>query len=147
MSLHWPDLHIFHQVFRALHQNYPLEWRMVAHDPARPVHPYNKLRDSGLNDRSNNLYSLLSNLERGDTCIDLSYQRFAPFFSRPPPCSISRARLVSLCTRPLGSSRHTTHREFSIRARESLLVWSGWRKEADKNTSHSGFSFQKMVYD
>lgn len=69
-------------------------------------------------------------LEQGPTCIDLSYQRFAPFFSWPPPCSISRALLVSLGTRLLGSSRHTTHTQLSIRARESLLVWSGWKKEA-----------------
>lgn len=67
----------------------------------------------------------LNRLERSPTCIDLSYQRFAPFFSRPPPCSISRALLVSLASRPLGSSRHITHRQLSIRARESLLVWSG----------------------
>ncbi len=120
------DLHVFHHVFRALHQNYSLEWRMLAHDSTYPVHSYNKLRDGGLANRPNSTFMEdLKRLERSPTCIDLSYQRFAPFFSRPPPCSISRALLVSLGSRPLGSSRHTTHRQLSIRARESLLVWSG----------------------
>lgn len=59
---------------------------------------------------------------RKPTCMDLSYQRFAPFFWRPPPCSISRALLVSLSSRPLGSSRHTTNRQLSRRARESRLA-------------------------
>lgn len=71
----------------------------------------------------------MRHLEVRRTCIDLSYQRFAPFFSLPPPCSISKALVVSLASRPLGSSRHTRHRQLSIRARESLLVWSGQRRE------------------
>lgn len=41
-------LHVFHHVFGALHQNYSLEGRMLAHDPTYPVHSYDKLREEGL---------------------------------------------------------------------------------------------------
>ena len=50
------DLHIFHQVFRALHQNYSLEWRMLAYDSTYPVHSYNKLRDAGFTDGTDSLF-------------------------------------------------------------------------------------------
>lgn len=124
--LRWADLHVFHHIFRALHKNYSLKCWMLAHNSTYPVHSYNKLREGGLANRANLcIHGGWKCLYRSPTCIDLSYQRFAPFFSRPPPCSISRALLVSLGPRPLGSSRHTTHRQLSIRARESLFVWSG----------------------
>lgn len=94
----------------------------------RTLHPFLPQTENRWISKQNthsHTYILLKGLDRRPTCIDLSYQRFAPFFSRPPPCSISRALVVSLGSRPLGSSRHTKHRQLSIRARESRLVWSG----------------------
>lgn len=54
--LQWADLHIFHQVFRALHQNYSFEWRMLAHNSTYPVHSYNKLREAGLTNGTKSLF-------------------------------------------------------------------------------------------
>lgn len=51
--LRWAALHIFHHIFRALHQDYSLEWRMLAHNSTYPVHSYNKLREGGLANRPN----------------------------------------------------------------------------------------------
>lgn len=61
-SVHWDrniqrmvisHLHVLHHIFRALHQDYSLEWRMLAHDSAYPVHSYNKLRERGFSNRPN----------------------------------------------------------------------------------------------
>lgn len=61
------------------------------------------------------------------TCMGLSYQRLPPFLAAPPPCSINMARVVSLSSGPVVSSRQTRHRQRSIISSESLLVDSrGW---------------------
>lgn len=124
----WANLHVFHQVFRTLHQNYSLKRWMLTHHSTNPIHSYNKLREDGLTNGPNSTLTEVKCLGCDPTCIDLSYQRFAPFFSKPPPCSIIRALLVSLGSKRPGSSRHTTHRQLSIRARDSLLVWSEWKQ-------------------
>lgn len=98
----------------------------------RPSLPRTERRQVSAQDKHQQ--SFLKFLEGWPTCMDLSYQRFAPFFSRPPPCSISSALVASLGCRPLGSSRFTTHRQLSIAARESLLVWSGSRREAEQRS-------------
>lgn len=60
----------------------------------------------------------------GRTCMDLSYQRLAPFLSWPPPCSMSNALLESVGWTPVGSSRHSTHTHRSISSRDSRFTGS-----------------------
>lgn len=61
--LQWANLHIFHYVFAALHQNDPFKWRMLTHHSTYPIHAYNKLRKWGLSD-----YPNFTVMENWSTC-------------------------------------------------------------------------------